>query len=138
LQTELPLIVGGLHLGLSSSPNTSSANVTLDATRELEPIRRPLAIGGTLTRADTESLLNACAGLLAQRAAIVRTPDELGPTWTGLGGLNELARIVNGRSVPSTAPVSPCAWRDGRRRSGWWWQPQSPAPTGVNRIVDSD
>jgi hypothetical protein len=125
-------------LGLSS-PNTSSANVTLDATRELEPIRRPLAIGGTLTRADTESLLNACAGLLAQHAAIVRTLDELGRTWTGLGGRSTNSPASSmADSVPSTAPVSPCAWRDGRSPSRWWWQPPSPAPRGVNRIVDSD
>ena len=33
-------------------------------------MRRSLAIGGSLTRADTERLLDTCQALLAQRAAI--------------------------------------------------------------------
>ena len=60
-------------------------------------MRRSLAIGGTLTRADTERLLDACAALLAQRAAIARILDDLGPSWTSTRrALNELARIVGG------------------------------------------
>ena len=60
-------------------------------------MRRSLAIGGTLTRADTERLLDACAALLAERAEIARILDELGPSWTSARrALNELARIVSG------------------------------------------
>ena len=55
-------------------------------------MRRSLAIGGSLTRADTERLLDACAALLAQRAAIARILGELGPSWTGARrALNELS-----------------------------------------------
>ena len=49
-------------------------------------MRRSLAIGGTLTRADAEQLLDACATLLAERAAIARILDDLGPSWTERGG----------------------------------------------------
>ena len=72
-------------------------------------MRRSLAIGGSLTRADTERLLDACAALLAQRAAIARILDELGPSWTGARrALNELARIVNvGNGLSRPRPVEP-------------------------------
>ena len=60
-------------------------------------MRRSLAIGGSLTRADTERLLDACANLLAERAAIARILDELGPSWNGARrALNELHRVLNG------------------------------------------
>jgi hypothetical protein len=49
-------------------------------------MRRSLAIGGSLTRVDTERLLDACAALLAQRAAIARILDDLGPSCAGRGG----------------------------------------------------
>ena len=56
-------------------------------------MRRSLAIGGSLTRADTERLLDACAALLAERAAIARILAELGPSWSGARrALNELHR----------------------------------------------
>jgi hypothetical protein len=59
-------------------------------------MRRSLAIGGTLTRADIERLLDACSALLAQRAAVVRVLAELGPSWSSTRrALNELARVVN-------------------------------------------
>jgi hypothetical protein len=62
---------------------------------ELDGMRRSLAIGGTLTRADAEQLLDACAALLAQRAEIERILAELGPSWSqARRALNELARIV--------------------------------------------
>jgi hypothetical protein len=38
---------------------------------------------GSLARADTERLLDACQSLLEQRAAIARILDELGLSWTG-------------------------------------------------------
>jgi len=61
-------------------------------------MRRSLAIGGSLTRADTERLLDACATLLAEPAAIARILDELGPSWTGARrALNELHRVLNGQ-----------------------------------------
>jgi hypothetical protein len=56
-----------------------------------------LAIGGSLTRADAEQLLDTCANLLAQRAAIARILDELGPPCSGARrALNELHRGLNG------------------------------------------
>jgi hypothetical protein len=62
---------------------------------ELDHMRRSLAIGGSLTGADAEQLLNACASLLAERAAIARILDELGPSWTrARRALNELSKIV--------------------------------------------
>ena len=64
---------------------------------DVDGIRRSLAIGGTLTRADTERLLDACAALLAQRAAVARILAELGPSWTSTRrALNELHRVLNG------------------------------------------
>ena len=69
-------------------------------------MRRSLAIGGSLTRADTERLLDACAALLAERAAIARILAELGPSWTGARrALNELARVIE-RSGPAAIAVS--------------------------------
>ena len=44
-------------------------------------MRRSLAIGGSLTRADVDQLLDACTALLAQRAAIERILAELGPSF---------------------------------------------------------
>ena len=61
-------------------------------------MRRSLAIGGSLTRADTERLLDAYTTLLAERAAIARILDDLGPSWTGVRrALNELHRVLNGQ-----------------------------------------
>ena len=60
-------------------------------------MRRSLAIGGSLTRADTERLLDACATLLAQRNAIAAVLGQLGPSFRETrAALNELARIVSG------------------------------------------
>jgi hypothetical protein len=42
---------------------------------------RSLAIGGSLTRADTERLLDSCQTLLEQRAAIAAVLGQLGPSW---------------------------------------------------------
>jgi len=44
-------------------------------------MRRSLAIGGSLTRADTERLLDTCASLRAEQAAIARIVAELGPSF---------------------------------------------------------
>ena len=75
----------------------SFANLSLMRPEDLDGIRRSLAIGGTLTRVDSERLIEACAKLLDERAAIVRILAELGSSWTGARrALNELARIVNG------------------------------------------
>ncbi len=61
-------------------------------------MRRSLAIGGSLTRADTERLLDACAALLAQRAAVARILGELGPSFRETrAALNELARVITGQ-----------------------------------------
>ena len=68
------------------------------APEDVDGMRRSLAIGGSLTRADTERLLDTCAALLAQRAAIARILGELGPSWTGARrALNELHRVLNGQ-----------------------------------------
>jgi hypothetical protein len=64
---------------------------------ELDGLRRSLAIGGTLTRADIESLIDACDALLAQRAAVERILGELGPSWASARrALNELHNVLNG------------------------------------------
>jgi hypothetical protein len=64
---------------------------------DVDGMRRSLAIGGTLTRADTERLLDACATLLAERAELARILADLGPSWTGARrALNELHRVMNG------------------------------------------
>ena len=52
------------------------------APEDVDGMRRSLAIGGSLTRAETERLLDS-APLLAERAAIARILGELGPSWTG-------------------------------------------------------
>ena len=58
-------------------------------------MRPSLAIGGSLTRADTERLLDACQALLVQRAAIAAVLGQLGPSWRDTrAALKELARIV--------------------------------------------
>jgi hypothetical protein len=57
---------------------------------------RSLAIGGSLTRADTERLRGACAALFAERVAIARIRDDLGPSWTGARrALNALHGVLN-------------------------------------------
>jgi hypothetical protein len=66
---------------------------------DVDGIRRSLAIGGTLTRADAERLLDACRRLLEQRTAIVGVLERLGPSWLDTrAALNALARIVCGPS----------------------------------------
>ena len=78
-------------------PNTSSLTSSSMSPEELDHMRRSLSIGGTLTRADTDQLLDACATLLAQRAAIAPILDELGPSWTSTRrALNERHRELNG------------------------------------------
>ena len=64
-------------------------------TDDLESMRRSLAIGGSLTVADTERLLDACQALIAQREAVAAILGQLGPTFRETrAALNELARIV--------------------------------------------
>jgi hypothetical protein len=68
-----------------------------DAVRleDVDGLRRSLAIGGTLTRGDTERLLDTCQALLEQRAAIAAVLGQLGPSFRETrAALNELARIV--------------------------------------------
>jgi len=67
------------------------------APEDVDGMRRSLAMGGSLTRADTERLLDVCATLLVERAAIARILGELGPSWTGARRLNELHRMLNGQ-----------------------------------------
>ena len=58
-------------------------------------MRRSLAIGGSLTRADIERLIDACASLLAERARISAVLAELPQSVTALRSvLNELHRII--------------------------------------------
>ena len=58
-------------------------------------MRRSLAIGGSLTHADAERLLDTCEEFLEQRAAIAAVVGQLGPSWRDTrAALNELARIV--------------------------------------------
>lgn len=66
---------------------------------EVDAMRRSLAIGGSLTRSDTERLLATCGELLAERVRIERVLSQLGPAWGGTRrALNDLARIVRGPS----------------------------------------
>jgi hypothetical protein len=67
------------------------------APEDVDGMRRSLAIGSSLTRADTERLLDACQMLLEQRAAIAPVLGQLGPSWReARSALKELARIVGG------------------------------------------
>jgi hypothetical protein len=62
---------------------------------DVDGLRRSLAIGGSLTRGDTERLLDACQSLLEERAAIAGVLDKLGPSFRETRtALNELARLV--------------------------------------------
>ena len=45
-------------------------------------MRRSVAIGGTLTRNDIETLLDTCERLRAQHDEIVHILGDLGPAWT--------------------------------------------------------
>ena len=58
-------------------------------------MRRSLAIGGSLTRADTKTPPRRLQALLEQRAAVAAVLGQLGPSWRDTpAALNELARIV--------------------------------------------
>ena len=64
---------------------------------DVDQMRRSLAIGGSLTRADIEQLLDTCAALLAERAAIARILDRARAVVDGSRrALNELHRVMNG------------------------------------------
>jgi hypothetical protein len=64
---------------------------------DVDAMRRSLAIGGALTRADTERLLETCGELLAERVRIQRVLAQLGPAWGGTRrALNDLAKLVRG------------------------------------------
>jgi hypothetical protein len=64
---------------------------------EVDAMRRSLTIGGSLTPADTERLLETCGELLAERVRIQRVLAQLGPAWGGTRrALNDLAKIVRG------------------------------------------
>jgi hypothetical protein len=65
---------------------------------EVESMRRSIAIGGTLTRDDTDRLLDTCATLLAERVRIERILRDLGPAWGGARkALNELSKVLKQR-----------------------------------------
>jgi hypothetical protein len=73
------------------------STVELVRPEDIDGIRRSLAIGGTLTRADAERLLATCEALLAQRSAIADVLAKLGPSWRETrAALSELVRIVGG------------------------------------------
>jgi hypothetical protein len=79
----------------SDTPYACSLASSVVGTDDLESMRRSLAIGGSLGRADTEHLIDICQTLLAQRAAIAAVLGQLGPSWRDArAALNELARIV--------------------------------------------
>ena len=62
-------------------------------------MRRSLANGGTLTRTDIETLLDACEQLLAQLDEIVRILGDLAPAWTDArAALNRLHALMVGSS----------------------------------------
>ena len=59
-------------------------------------MQRSLAIGGSLTRSDTERLLETCGRLLAERVRIERILRELGPEWgDARRALNELSKVLH-------------------------------------------
>jgi hypothetical protein len=88
------LIIKGL---LPRGSNTSSLTSPSMQPEDVDGMRRSLAIGGSLTRDDTERLLDSCQALLEQRAAIAAVLGQLGPSWReARSALNELARIVGG------------------------------------------
>jgi hypothetical protein len=62
---------------------------------DVDGIRRSLAIGDTITKADAEQLLDTCRTLLERQTAIARVLDQLGPSRTDARrALNELSRLV--------------------------------------------
>ena len=62
---------------------------------EVDSMRRSVAIGGALTRDDTERLLHTCAELLAERVRIERILGQVGPAWGGARkALNELSKVI--------------------------------------------
>jgi hypothetical protein len=71
------------------------ATLLLVNLHEVDALRRSLAIGGSLTIASTEELLEACRSLLVQQAQIEEVLSKLGPTFRETrAALNDLARIV--------------------------------------------
>lgn len=58
-------------------------------------MQRSVAIGGSLTRSDTERLMHTCGELLAERVRIERILRDLGPAWGGARkALNELSKVL--------------------------------------------
>ncbi len=59
-------------------------------------MRRSLAIGGSLTRSDVETLLETCDRLLTEREQIEALLGQLGPAWSDARAvLNELHRLLS-------------------------------------------
>jgi hypothetical protein len=62
---------------------------------DLDQIRRSASIGNGLTRSDVNRLLEIVDQLVAERAEVRRTLDDLGPSWQSTrSALTRLARIV--------------------------------------------
>jgi hypothetical protein len=73
----------------------SFATIDVVPPADVAAMRRSLAIGGTLGRADIEALLDAVDVLLVQRAAVERILAELGPSWASTRrAFSEWARVV--------------------------------------------
>ena len=92
---------------ISIRTDTSSLNPPRWHPEDLDGIRRSLAIGGSLTCADTERLLDACAALLAgagrHRSASSASSGRrsLRPAPPSTSRTHRRRRMI-----PSTAPVS--------------------------------
>lgn len=77
-------------------PLTNARSYSADVRADLDAMRRSLAIGGSLTRSDVETLLETCDRLLTERERIETILRQLGPAWTDARvALNELHRLLS-------------------------------------------
>ena len=93
-----------------------------EARRTTDGMRRSVAIGGSLTRADIEQLLDVCAALLAQRDAIARILAELGPSSRETRAASTSWRVVG-------------EWAGRTSANGTRSRPMNVAGTGSARDV---
>ena len=77
-------------------------------------MRRSLAIAGSLTRADTERLLDTCAALLAERSAIAGIFDPSGLMNRSTAGAQRAGTDRRGGALTAAASPGVCT---GRRQA---------------------
>ncbi len=76
-------------------PLANACSYSGDVRTDLDAMRRSLAIGGSLTRIDIETLLEVCDRLLTERERIEAILRTLGPAWgDARAALNELHNLL--------------------------------------------